>query len=127
MSMNETSNEKLPGLGEKESDLLAAVAGEVRSAKKEQEKFLEGANKNFHYAIEWGESAFDAAAKGYFFGRVEKLLEQGATVDNLYKGCKRDMLVKAQNREASTSFCSNMLERYELVAIARFVEMIEDL
>jgi hypothetical protein len=75
-------------------------------------------------ALEWGDVAFEAAAKLKVGSVLEQMLGNDTTVEHILARVNELVLFSAMNREKSTGQCSNMLERCVLAVYANFLNEV---
>jgi len=75
------------------------------------------------YTLSWGTSVFQAAAKERVLKQVLASIEQG---DDVVDMVTDRVLSKAKSPAQSTSPTSNLIEQYELAALAEVLSAIKD-
>jgi hypothetical protein len=89
---------------------------------------LQKGGADVHYAMEWSQSAFDAAATMYVYGSIIDALDKPdskVTYDSLYALVSDRVKMKARCPHRSTSQPSNILDQCELEAWATLLDRMD--
>lgn len=107
----------------------------VASASEKKASFIRGLSETNHFwdTLEWGESAFRAAAEEKVARYILQAMKRGSlsmrypdvTVANLVNHAVTEALEIAQMGVKSTSDCANLVRRYEGCAWAKMAEFLQ--
>lgn len=110
----------------KPEDIARYVEQRIEIARERMGKFMERFQAYPAEALEWSQEVFDTAALLEALQRFQSQHDKGISLDDILKGCKRDLQNRARNPHRSTSGTSNLIEQSRHAAVAFIIEMLEE-